>query len=264
VVAALRPFVRGCGPMLDALRETDLLGLRARAQRLATDLASSAAGDEPAEMESGVRKKLLDALTSVKAPGTAAWAEMGVDERTHWWVHRVGRFTALLTAVPGLGGALADRLPVQDTLGATSQGLLLCAIAGERGVTELSDRVRLLAWVLFDRDIDPVKAAGSRTEHDESAEDDQTAKLTEELADSEKKHGKITLKATIGTVWRLGRSLLGIAGELEKRPHGRFYHRVVGMLPVIGMAGDYLGERSGLKRVAKRADRWFARHAAAV
>jgi hypothetical protein len=249
--------------MLDALRESDPLGLRARAQRLASDLASEAA-DDLAGIESGAREKLLDALTSVKVPGTAAWAEMGVDERTHWWVHRVGRFTALLAAVPGLGGALADRLPVHDALGAASQGLLRCAIAGEGGVTELSDRVRLIAWVLFDRDIDPAKAAGSRTAHDESVEDDQTAKLTEELADSKKKHGKITLTASIGTLWRLGRSLLGIAGELEKRPHGRFYHRAVGMLPVIGMAGDYLGERSGLKRVAKRAERWFARHAAAA
>jgi hypothetical protein len=222
------------------------------------------AADDLAGIESGAREKLLDALTSVKVPGTAAWAEMGIDERTHWWVHRVGRFTALLAAVPGLGGALADRLPVHDALGAASQGLLLCAIAGERGVTELSDRVRLIAWVLFDRDIDPANAAGSRTGHDESVEDDQTAKLTEELADSKKKHGKITLTASIGTLWRLGRSLLGIAGELEKRPHGRFYHRAVGMLPVIGMAGDYLGERSGLKRVAKRAERWFARHAAAA
>jgi hypothetical protein len=60
------------------------------------------------------------------------------------------------------------------------------------------------------------------------------------------------LKASIGTLWRLGRSLLAIVEELEKRPRGRFDHRAIGMLPVVGMAGDYLGERSGLKRVAKR------------
>jgi hypothetical protein len=189
---------------------------------------------------------------------------MDVDERTQWWVHRVGRFTSLLTSIPGLGGALADRLPVQESLGAASQGLLLCAIAGERGVTDLGDRVRLIASVLFDRNIDPVVAARKHSAHDESDEDEQTAKLTEEITESKKKQGKITLKATIGTLWRLGRSLLGIVDELEKRPRGRFYHRAIGMLPVVGMAGDYLGERSGLKRVAKRADNWFARYAAAA
>jgi hypothetical protein len=254
VVAVLRPFVRACGPMLDALRESDPMGLRARSERAEAD-------DELAALESGLREKLLNGLTAVKVPGTAAWAAMDVDERTHWWVNRVGRFTALLTAIPGLGGALADRLPIQDTLGAASQGLLLCAIAGEHGVMELGDRVRLIAWVLFDRDVDPVIAAGTHASHDAaavSAEDAATEQLTGELAESKRKHGKFTLKACVGTLWRLGRSLLGIVGELEKRPRGRLYHRALGMLPIVGMAGDYLGERSGLKRVAKRAHKWFA------
>ena len=252
VVAVLRPFVRGCGPMLDALRESDPMGLRARSERAEAD-------DELAALEHGLREKLLDGLTSVKVPGTAAWAAMDVDQRTHWWVNRVGRFTALLTSVPGLGGALADRLPIQDTLGAAAQGLLLCAIAGEHGVVDVGDRVRLIAWVLFDRDVDPVLAAGPVVEkraHD-AAEDAATEQLTEELTESKKKHGKITLKAAVGTLWRLGRSLLGIVEELEKRPRGRLFHRALGMLPIVGMAGDYLGERSGLKRVAKRAHQWF-------
>ena len=38
VVAVLRPFVRACGPMLDALRESDPFGLQARAE---TDLAAA-------------------------------------------------------------------------------------------------------------------------------------------------------------------------------------------------------------------------------
>jgi hypothetical protein len=250
VVAALRPFVRGCGPMLDALRESDPFGLRARAQ--------GEPGDELAEVESGLREKLLDGLTSVKVPGTAAWAAMDVEQRTDWWVNRVGRFTSLLTSIPGLGGALADRLPVQDALGAASQGLLLCAIAGERGVLDVADRVRLIAWVLFDRDVDPAIAAGMDEVSEKDTENAETAHLTEELDESKRKHGKVTLKASVGTLWRLGRSLLGIVEELQKRPHGRFYHQLLGMLPVVGMAGDYLGERSGLKKVAKRARKWTA------
>lgn len=252
VVAVLRPFARATGPMLDALRESDPMGLRDRRRDAKDDLE---------EVESTLRDKLLDGLASVKVPGTAAWADMDADARANWWVNRVGRFTALLTAIPGLGGALADRLPVQDALGAASQGLLLCALAGERGVFELGDRVRLIAWVLFERDVDPVLAAGKHAEHDAEAEDEETAQLTEELSESSKKHGKITPKATARTLWRLGKSLLSITDELEKRPRGRFYHRAIGMVPVVGMAGDYLGERSGLKRVAKRADKWFAEHA---
>lgn len=257
VVAVLRPFVRGCGPMADALRESDPFGLQARARR-------DDARDELAGVEPGLKEKLLDGITSVKVPGTAAWAEMSSYQRTDWWVNRVGRFTALITAIPGLGGALADRLPVQDALGAAAQGLLLCAIAGEYGVTDVGARVRLIAWVLFERDIDPVIAAGKHTEHDEAAEDDEAAKLTEELDESKKKHGKITLKASAGTLWRLGRALLGIVEELEKRPRGRLFHRALGMLPVVGMAGDYFGERSGLKRVWKRAHEWFTQYPGGV
>ncbi|MFE0028618.1 hypothetical protein [Amycolatopsis sp. NPDC059021] len=253
VVAVLRPFVRACGPMLDALREADPFGLQARARR---------GEDELAEVEPGLKEKLLDGLTSVKVPGTAAWANMNGYQRSSWWMNRVGRFTALVTSIPGLGGALADRLPVQDTLGAASQGLLLCALAGEYGVTDVGARVRLIAWVLFERDIDPVLAAGKHAQHDEAAEESETAKLTEELAESERKHGKATFKACARTLWRLGRALLGITEELEKRPRGRLFHRALGMLPVVGAAGDYLGERSGLRVVWKRGHEWLTTHPA--
>ena len=47
---------------------------------------------------------------------------MDVQERTRWWVRRVGRFTTLVAAVPGFGGALVSRLPVAKTLGAAGQG----------------------------------------------------------------------------------------------------------------------------------------------
>ncbi|MPY78659.1 MAG: hypothetical protein GEV04_09205 [Actinophytocola sp.] len=257
VVAVLRPFVRATAPVLDALREADPLGLRDRAAEAARK------GEQLAELANtspGLRKRLLNGLSTVKVPGTVAWQAMNPDERTRWWINRVGRVTSLLTSVPGLGGALADRLPVQDALGTASQGLLLCAIAGERGVTGHADRVRLLAWVLFERDVDPKLAAGDYPEHDPSDEDARTAELTAELRGTEKRDGRrISLKAFAVTLWRLGRSLYAVTEELEKRPRGRFWHRIIGVLPIVGMFGDYLGERSGLRRAAKRADRWFAR-----
>jgi hypothetical protein len=49
----------------------------------------------------------------------------------------------LLAVVPGIGGALARRLPVQDMLGLAGQALLLCAIAGEPEGHQLEAPVRL-------------------------------------------------------------------------------------------------------------------------
>ena len=252
VVAVLRPFVAATAPVLDALRESDPLGLRAKAA------AAAARGEQLAELQDvrpTLRRRLLKGLRSVQVPGTAAWEGMNAEERTHWWINRVGRITSLVTAVPGLGGALADRLPVQDAVGAASQGLLLCAIAGEHGVTEKADRVRLLAWVLFGRKVDPALAAGEYAEHNAESEQARTAELTQELNG---KGGKFSLRSFAATLWRLGRSLYAITEELEKRPRGRIAYRILGVLPVVGMFADYLAERSALKKVAKRANQWLA------
>jgi hypothetical protein len=182
------------------------------------------------------------------------------DEADDWWVNGVGRFTVLVASVPGIAGALADRIPLQDTLALAGQGLLLCAIAREHGVTDQADQVRLLAAVLFQRDIDPALAAGVA---DPEAEDRATAELTEELDEASRKHGKITIKAAGRTLWRFGRTLWALGDELDKRPQGRFYHRALGMLPLVGIAGDYLGERSALKRAAKAARKWLTDNATA-
>ncbi len=239
LVAVLRPFVRACGPVLDSLRDADPFGLQTR------DLA----GVEP-----GLKAKLVNGVTSVKVPGTDAWTRMTGYERSSWWMNRVGRFAALLTALPGLGGALADRMPVQDAVGAASQGLLLCAIAGEYGVTDVGTRVRLIAWVLFGRDIAPGVAAG----HDEAAEARAAASLTEDLTASA--NGKATVQAAAGTLWRLGRSLRELSAELEKRPRGRLLQRAIGKVPVVGVAGNFLSERSGLREVWQRAHGWLTEH----
>lgn len=246
VVAVLRPFVAATAPVLDALRESDPLGLRAKA-------AAAAARGEPLaelrEVKATLRRRLIKGLRSVQVPGTEAWSAMDPEQRTDWWINRVGRVTALVTAIPGLGGALADRLPVQDAVGAASQGLLLCAIAGEHGVTDKAERVRLLAWVLFGRKVDHALAAGELPE-----EQARTEELTEELDTK----GGLSLRSFASTLWKLGRSLYAITGELEKRPRGRIIYRIFGVLPLVGMFADYLAERSALKKVAKRAQKWFA------
>lgn len=244
VAATLRPVVRAARPLVRTLRESDPFRLRGR----------EPLGDDPTGASPARRQRLLDALARMRVPGSHEWDRMDPRQRTDWWINRVGRFTAVLAAAPGLAGALSDRLPVQDTLGVATQAVLLCAIAAEHGVTDVGEQVRLLAWVLFGRDIAAEVAAGNGAEHDRAAEDAETARLGAGITNPA---GRGRLRGAATAVWRFGRSLLAISDELDKRPSGRVPHDVLGMLPVVGIVGDYLGERSGLKRVAKRARRWL-------
>lgn len=238
LVTVLRPFVRATRPVLDGLRDSDPFGLRSRPAPVAG-------------AERGRRARVLDALASVEVPGTAAWARMDVPARSRWWVRRVGRFTTLLASIPGLGGALANRLPVSSTLGAAGQGLVLVALAGEHGVRDEGELVGLLGAVLFRREL-VVPTAGAVAD---AAADARAAELTGDLV---KPDATPTLLRVGGAVWRLGRALLAVEDELDKRPHGNFLHAGLGMLPVVGAVGKYLGEWSGLKRAAREADRRFA------
>jgi hypothetical protein len=251
--AVLRAFVRACGPMLARLRVDDE-GLE--------QPEDDNPGDEH-EVDRKLLARLRDRLEQIRYPGSESWARLTVEERSDWWVSRVGRLTALAASVTGLAGALGDRLPLQDMLGSAGQGLLLCAIASEHGVDDRGTRVRLLASVLFERDLDPAVAEGKGDDVEQAAADAAlVAELTEdEPAPDPPKGRRFGVKGAAKWLWRQGRMLLAISDELEKRPHGRFYHRALGMLPVVGMAGDYFGERSALKRAAKSGHKWLHAHA---
>ncbi|RSM86981.1 hypothetical protein DMH04_12095 [Kibdelosporangium aridum] len=242
VAVVLRVFVRRCEPMLTRLR--------ADGEPVEVD------ADDP-DVDRSIVDKVKAAVAGIKRPGMKGWGQLPIQERVDWWISRVGRFTSLLASVTGLAGVWGDRLPLQDMLGSASQGLLLCAIASEHGVDDIGVRVRLLASVLFERDIDPVTARGSG---DAAADEEMVAELApeDEPADGPVKGKKFSVKAGFKWLWRQARILFAITDELEKRPQGRIYHKALGMLPVVGMAGDYLGERSALKRAAKRGTRWLA------
>jgi len=245
VAAALRGFVRGCEPMLRRLRDTDE----------PLDLTVSL---DDRDVDHGILASARARLTRVRWPGTARWSRMGVEERIHWWISRVGRVTSLAASVTGLAGALGDRLPLQDVLGSAGQGVLLCAIATEHGVNDRVTQVRLLASVLFGRELTPALAAGTG---DDAADDAELTRLTGDDPPPEpQRNRQLGLKPAAKWLWRQGRVLLAIQDELGRRPHGRFYHRALGKLPVVGMAGDYLGERSALKRAARKARRWLNAH----
>lgn len=252
VAVVLRVFVRRCDPML---------------QRLRDDGEPVEVDETDADVDRSILDKVRSAVASIKRPGMKGWGQLPIDERVEWWIGRVGRFTSLLASVTGLAGVWGDRLPLQDMLGSASQGLLLCAIASERGADDIGVRVQLLGSVLFDRDIDLETARGKG---DAAADEAEVSKLTDGESDkADKGDGepgvpatgrKFSVKAGFKWLWRQARILFSITGELEKRPQGRFYHKAVGMLPVVGMAGDYLGERSALKRAAKRGNKWLTQH----
>ncbi|MGH3760128.1 hypothetical protein [Actinophytocola sp.] len=250
VAAVLRAFVRGSGPMLARLRTDD------------TDIEDGAAGEPDGPADPTVDRtrfeRIRARLKGIRYPGSESWARMTADERSDWWVNRVGRLTALAASVTGLAGALGDRVPLQDVLGTAGQGLLLCAIASEHGVDDRGTRVRLLAAVLFERDIDPAVAAGNG---DDAADDAVVAELTDAGPPAPPDGRRFGVRSAAKWLWRQGRMLLAIRGELEKRPHGRLRHQALGKLPIVGMAGDYLGERSALKRAARAGHKWLRANA---
>ena len=244
VAAVLRPFVRATRPLLGTLSDSDPFGLQARAQR-ATD-------GRAAWVKRTLRTRVADRLASTRAPGTAAWKQMDMHARSNWWVRRVGRVTSLVAAIPGFGGAVTSKLPVSSGLGAVAQGLVLCAIADEHDMHDEVDVVALLGAVMFRRDLcPPARAELSRAS--DAAIDARAAELTGGL-ENEKKP---TFKRLGGALWRMGRALLAVEGELGKRPRGGRLTRWISLIPVVGVAGKYLGEWSGLKKAEKAGEEWI-------
>jgi hypothetical protein len=260
MISVLRPFVAATGPVLSGLRDADpfRLGRLARRRALELESAPSDAAPEPtpttrlgkARRTAGnVRRRGLDRLATSRLPGTPRWSVMTPEERDHWWVARVGRFTSAVASIPGIGGALARRLPVSDILGLAAQGLVVCAIAGEHGVTSRDEQVRLLGNVLFERDLRPGEYGDP---HDEGVERD-ARDLTGELSSEPERGRDGRLRALARAVWRMGRSLFALHEEIDRRPHGRWWWRTLANVPVVGAFGAYKSERSGLKRAARRA-----------
>jgi hypothetical protein len=261
MISVLRPFVAATGPVLAGLRDADpfRLGRLARRRALELEAAPRDAQPEPrahtrrqkvGRAARGARRRALDRLATSRLPGTPRWSVMSPEERDDWWVGRVGRFTSAVASIPGIGGALARRLPVSDILGLAAQGLVVCAIAGEHGMTRRDDQVRLLGTVLFGRDLRPGEHGDP---HGEAVERD-ARDLTGELAASSpgrEQDGK--LRALARAVWRMGRSLFALHEELDRRPQGHWWWRGLANVPVVGAAGAYKAERSGLKRAARRA-----------
>jgi len=243
IATVLRPFVRATAPVLTTLRESDPLRLRVlRGEQ-----------DRPPRRYDW----LLRRLDRMRLPGSTRWDAMTVRQRSDWWAHRIGRVVAVLAGVPSFGGAIASKLPVRDALGLAGQGLLLAAIAGEHGLRDEGEQVQLLSEVLLGRELPADVARGRLPDEEERARE-----LSGELDDARSGGGRPPMRAVVRTVWRMARALWEIGSVLGDRTRGRFYHEALALLPVVGFAGGYLGERSALRRVARRGRRWLQRRQA--
>lgn len=161
-------------------------------------------------------------------------------ERDQWWADRVSRYAAGVSAVPRLAGKLADLLPLQNTVGAAAQAVVVLGVAGEHGVEDPAERVSLLARVLLDRDLpaDRVRPLLERTRgtYTEAA-----------LGARDERAG---LRGAGRTLWRAARLLGRIDDALDARPKGRLGARALSNLPVVGVLGGYAAEREALRRAA--------------
>jgi hypothetical protein len=164
-------------------------------------------------------------------------------ERDRWWADQVSRVAAAVSAAPRFAGKLADLLPLQNTVGAAVQALVIGGVASEHGVEDPTERVSLLARVLLDRDLSVAqvrpllqRAKGTYAEEAFGARDDRAG-----------------VWGNLRTLWRVARLLSRIDDTLDARPKGKLHHRFLANLPVVGVVGGYAAEREALRRAAAAA-----------
>ena len=164
-------------------------------------------------------------------------------ERDQWWADQVSRVAAGVSAAPRFAGKVADLLPLQNTVGTAMQSIVVLGVAGEHDVTGSAERVSLLARVLLDRDlpaaaVEPLLVTSRGTYRDEAfgAAEDRTG-----------------FRGRARTVWRIAGLLGRIDDALDARPKGKWRHRALSNIPVVGVVGGYAAEREGLRKAAAKA-----------
>lgn len=221
-------------PALGAVEHLDPLGVKRRTFRSVEQQAkASVSSDDLAAKAAKVIGAIDDSLVwvsdSAGLPGTAKWESWSSDERRDWWIRRVGPISTLAVAYPGVFGVVADRLPLQTVIGFAQQAILLCAVARAYGVEDRHRQADLLARVLCKRQIES-KALLAKP--DTGSTDGQDS------------------SGLVQTAWSgLGKSR-AVLGELARRPTSRQPWRMLGALPLVGAAADYIGETSALRRAA--------------
>lgn len=235
VILALSKVEFGLDAVLDSLRGQDPFGIR-------STLAEYSAQEKPNLAEKGLILA-IDRLLKMRVPGHTEWPTLPLAERCDWWVDRLGGFAAVIAGLPRISGAAADRLPVQDTLGAAVQAMVIGAICREYGVEAHADRTAVMARVLTGRPITPDVVLEN---DDPTAAGKNVAKelgLGERGDDGGLRHG-------LKLIWRISKMLNGLNELFEERPRGSLGARALGKLPGIGIVGGFFDERKGIRKAA--------------
>lgn len=189
-------------------------------------------------------------------PGSPAWHTLPVRRRVGWWTRRISLTAGSAAAAPRFAGLVADRFPVQASLGASAAGLAVCATAYENGVREPEQWVPLLGKVVLGRPLDPARSDPARSDSPriESADvaERELTPAADDLSDppgAMERLGDGSQRA-VRTLWQLARVLLEVQGLFDERPRGGWLPRIVGKVPVIGVAAGWLDERGGIRRAA--------------
>jgi hypothetical protein len=162
--------------------------------------------------------------------------------RADWWADRVTRVAAGISAAPRFAGKFADLLPLQNTVGSAVQALVVLGVAAEHDVDDQAERIALLARVLLDRDL-PAERVQPLLQRMRGVYVDEAL--------GAKRSG---LRGATRSLWRVARLLSRIDDALDARPKGKWRHRALSQLPVVGVAGGYAAERQGLRRAARAAE----------
>ena len=247
--------------MSEAISAESLVGPLSRYAALAARVLDDPAewlDDDPAQAAGRgrlerLREAVEDRFTGDVHPGSAGWSALPVERRVDWWVDRVALVAAPVAATPRVFGVAADRVPIQAALGAAAQGLAVCAVAREHGVTDPDDWVPLLGRVLLDRDVPRGRTGAAAAELDADAVPAADGDRLGPRPGGDGAEGPL-LRRGARALWRLARTLLAVRGLFDDRPRGAFAFRALGKLPVVGLLGGVLDERGGVRKAAQETE----------
>lgn len=199
----------------------------------------------PVTIVHAVRDRLLGDLT----PASPSWSRLPVRRRVGWWLVRIGASAGLAAAAPRFAGVVADRVPLQAALGASAAGLAVCATAHEHGVTDPDDWVPLLGTVVLGRRLQRRDGDTPLQEQLEQDLEDAAADVREPPSTMDRLGTQA--RRSVRALWRLGRSLLEVQDLLDQRPRGNIVLRAVAKIPVVGVVGGWLDERSAIYKASR-------------
>ncbi|MBM9466356.1 hypothetical protein [Nakamurella leprariae] len=163
--------------------------------------------------------------------------------RARWWADKVSTLAAGVSATPRFMGKAADLLPLQNTVGAAMQSLVVLGVAREHGLTgaeHRAERVSVLARVLLERELTAERVT-------ELLRGGVAPYVDEALGKPEDRKGITgSVRALLSVAGLLGR----IDDLLDARPKGRLPFRMLSALPVVGVVGGYAAEHGALRKAA--------------